>query len=77
MIRNLLKIINHILVARGKSELQTISNFTKLRDDIGFDSLDLAELTVNIEVEYGIDVFEDGIVETVGEIIQKLEKVEN
>jgi len=74
MLENLLKIINNILLTRNKSELKTINNSTKLRDDIGFDSLDLAELTVNIEAEYGIDVFEDGIVETVGEIIEKLEK---
>ncbi len=43
-----------------------------LRNDIGFDSLDLAELTVRIEAEYDIDIFEDGIVNTVSEIFQKL-----
>ena len=44
-----------------------------LRNDIGFDSLDFAELTVRIEAEYNIDIFEDGIVNTVGEIVKKLE----
>lgn len=44
-----------------------------LRNDIGFDSLDLAELTVRIEAECDIDIFEDGIVNTVGEILEKLE----
>jgi acyl carrier protein len=43
----------------------------KLREDIGFDSFDLAQLTVMIEDEFDIDVFEDGIIETVGEIIVK------
>jgi len=43
-----------------------------LRNDIGFDSLDLAELTVRIEAEYDIDIFEDGIVNTVSEILEKL-----
>ena len=43
-----------------------------LRDDIGFTSFDLAELTVRIEDEFDIDIFEDGLVNTVGEIIEKL-----
>lgn len=77
MYDNLLKIINNILITRNKTELATLNNSTKLRDDIGFDSLDLAELTVHIEAEYGVDVFEDGIVETVGEIIEKLGKVKS
>jgi len=46
----------------------------KLREDIGFDSFDLAQLTVMIEDEFDIDVFEDGIIETMGEIIIKIEK---
>jgi len=46
----------------------------KLREDIGFDSFDLAQLTVMIEDEFDIDVFEDGVIETVGEIIIKIEK---
>ena len=45
-----------------------------LRNDIGFDSLDLAELTVRIEAEYDIDIFEEGIVNTVGEILNKLKE---
>ena len=45
-----------------------------LRNDIGFDSFDLAQLTVMIEDEFDIDIFEDGIVQIVGEIIQKLDK---
>lgn len=44
----------------------------KLRDDIGFDSFDLAQLTVLIEEEFDVDIFEDGIVETIGEIVEKL-----
>lgn len=46
----------------------------KLREDIGFDSFDLAQLTVMVEDEFDIDVFEDGLIETVGEIIIKIEK---
>ena len=46
----------------------------KLREDLGLTSFDLAELTVRIEDEYGIDIFETGLVNTVGEIYAKLQK---
>ena len=66
------EIINTVLENRGKNTVDSISESANLRDDIGFDSLDLAELTVRIEVEYDIDIFEEGIVFTVGEILAKL-----
>ena len=40
---------------------------------LGFTSFDLAELTVRIEDEFDIDIFEDGLVNTVGEIFVKLQ----
>lgn len=52
--------------------MSKITPKSHLRNDIGFDSLDLAELTVRIEAEYDKDIFEDGIVGTVGEILVKL-----
>lgn len=67
-------IINTILKNRGKKEIDSIDENTNLRDAIGFDSLDLAELTVRIEAEYDVDIFENGIVNTVGEILQKIER---
>ena len=68
----LIKIINTVLDNRDKEKVTSISKSSKLSDDLGLDSLDLAELTVRIESEYDIDIFEDGIVSTVGEIFQKL-----
>ncbi|MGI6794791.1 phosphopantetheine-binding protein, partial [Bacteroides sp. KG68] len=44
-----------------------------LRDDLGLTSFDLAELTVKLEDEFDIDIFEDGLVNTIGEIYKKLE----
>lgn len=52
--------------------LNVISETDDLRGDIGFNSFDLAELTVRIENEFDIDIFEDGIVATVGDILNKL-----
>lgn len=69
---NLKTIINTVLKNRGKKEIETVNETSHLRNDIGFDSLDLAELTVRIEAEFDVDIFEDGIVNTVGEILQKI-----
>ena len=68
----ILEIINTVLDNRKKKKLTTLSPEMHLRNDIGFDSLDLAELTVRIEAEYDIDIFEDGMVNTVSEILEKL-----
>ncbi|GCD78811.1 acyl carrier protein [Schleiferia thermophila] len=68
----LLEIFNVVLRNRGRSEVSQLTENTHLRSDLGLDSLDLAELTVRIESEYGIDIFEEGIVNTVGEIVNKL-----
>ena len=69
----ILEIMNTVLDNRAKEKLTSINPEMHLRNDIGFDSLDLAELTVRIEAEYDIDIFEDGIVNTIGEIHKKLE----
>ncbi len=68
----ILEIINTVLENRSKSKITSLRLETHLRNDVGFDSLDLAELTVCIEAEYDVDIFEDGIVNTVDEILKKL-----
>lgn len=68
----ILEIINTVLENRSKEKLTSINPELHLRNDLGLDSLDLAELTVRIESEYDIDIFEDGIVNKVGEILEKL-----
>lgn len=68
-----LEIINEIRAAKSLAPLETVNENTKLREDLNLTSFDLAELTVKIEDEFDIDIFEDGLVNTVGEIIAKLE----
>lgn len=69
----LLKVVNSIRVNKELDKVIEIHETDRLREDYGFTSFDLAELTVKIEDEYDIDIFEDGLVNTVGEIIAKLE----
>ena len=54
---NLLRIINTVLANRGKDKLTVINKNLHLRNDLKFDSLDLAELTVRIEAVFDIDIF--------------------
>lgn len=75
MNQRLITIINKIRDNKGFYEEITISDGLKLREDLGFDSLDLAELTVRIENEFGVDIFQDGVISTVGEIITKLKLI--
>lgn len=68
---DLFLIINQILAYKGK-KLETLpTNEVNLRD-VGLDSLDLAELTVKIEYKFGLDVFENGLINTFGELYEKL-----
>ena len=67
-------IINKILVKREASPLSTLEPNLSLRNDLGMDSLELAELTVRIESEFDVDIFEDGIVMTIEDVLKKLSK---
>lgn len=74
MEQKILTIINNIRAAKNLAPVTELHAEDKLRDDLGLTSFDLAELTVNIEDEFEIDIFEDGLVNTVGEIYAKLRK---
>jgi len=74
ILEKLLEIVNTVRDNKGLSKLSDLKPEHDLRTDLGFDSLDLAELTVRIEKEHGIDIFADGFVLTVSDILAKLAK---
>ena len=74
MEEQILSIINEIRASKEMPSVSSIHKEDKLREDLGLTSFDLAELTVKIEDEFDIDIFEDGLVNTVGEIYAKLSK---
>lgn len=74
MEKKLLEIINKIRATKDMAPIAELHTEDNLRDDLGFTSFDLAELTVNIEDEFDIDIFEDGLVNTIGEIFTKFQK---
>jgi acyl carrier protein len=65
---DLIKVINSVLENNGLSIINSINESDNLKDDLSFDSFMLAELTVEIEELTGIDIFENNIVTTIGEI---------
>jgi len=71
-LQDLKSLINQVLEQNDRELVQELDSNMSLRDDLGLTSFDLATLTVLIEDEYGIDIFEDELVSTVGEIEEKL-----
>ena len=69
---DILKELNEIVKEyRGDGELNAGDNFT----DLGFDSLDKVELVMAIEDKFGITFPDDVVVNTVDELIAKIEEL--
>lgn len=69
---DLLSLIDEVRANKKQPPATGVTPATRLREDLGFTSLDLAELTVRIEERFGVDVFADGLVRSVGEIHDKI-----
>lgn len=69
---DLLTIFNQVRENKGLPAIIAYDRTLRLREDFGFESLDLAELTVRIEEKFSVDVFADGLVHTAGEIEDKI-----
>lgn len=70
----LLDLINEMMEENNRSPFPGLNLEDRLQEDLHLDSFDLAELTVRIENRFGVDVFEDGVVYTVRDVIAKLEQ---
>ena len=68
----LLEIINKVLESNGHSTIIELNDDMNLKNDIGYDSFMLAELTVEIEEVYNVDIFKESLVFTIGDIKKKL-----
>ena len=70
----LLIIINKILEVKGLDTLEKINPSDKLREDLGLDCLILRNYD-NYRRGYDVDIFSDGIVENISEILDKIDKI--
>ena len=68
----LYEIVNEVLESNELDTQTTFKDTDNLKDDLGMDSFNLAELTVMIEDEFDIDIFEGDMVFTIGDIKTKL-----
>lgn len=69
---SLLDLVNQVQANKRLPPFARLAPNLRLREDLGFSSLDLAELTVRIEEAFGIDIFAQGVLRTVGEIETRL-----
>ncbi len=74
MEKELLELLNTVLSNAGLDTISEMNKEQSLRDDLGLDSINLADLTVRIDDKFGIDVFEEDFIETVGQLLSILEK---
>lgn len=68
----ILKAINLVMAKKNRAPLAAYDASLRLREDLGLDSLDLAELTVRLEAVSGVDIFARGVVRTLGEVEARL-----
>ncbi len=69
---SLLELVNQVQTNKHLPLFTELRPGLRLREDLGFNSLDLAELTVRIEEARNVDIFAKGVLRTVGEIEQRL-----
>ena len=68
----LFEIINIVLINNDLKTIDAIDPVLSLQNDLEMDSIILAELTVRIEDEFDVDVFENGMVHTIKDIFDIL-----
>lgn len=73
MKEKVIEIIKNILKENDiKLSVEEINESTILTDELGLDSFNLAQLTVEIESEFSVDIFENEVISTVGDILKQL-----
>ena len=73
-IKDMLEKMREIIAEQLNCDGETIGLDTSFKDDLGADSLDLFELVMALEEEYGLEIPAEELsdVETVGDIIESL-----
>lgn len=73
MKEKIIEIIHKIIKENDiETSYEEINESTTLTNDLGLDSFNLAQLTVEIESEFGVDIFENDVISTVGDIFNQL-----
>jgi len=72
---DMLEAVKEILAKQLRVDIDSISNDTDIVDDLGADSLDVVEMLMTIEQEYGVVVPDEAILtfKTVGDVAKYIE----
>lgn len=70
--------VKSVLAQQFELDPESITMDTNLIDDLGADSLDVVELIMSLEDEFGIDISDNDAAQlyTVGRIVDYLEKLQ-
>ena len=70
-----LETVKDILSKQLRVDIDSITEDTNIMEDLGADSLDIVEMLMNIEQDYGIVIADDDIVgfKTVGDFVRYIE----
>ena len=67
--------IKEILASSLSIDADSITEATSFSGDLGIDSLDIVELLMNVEEEFGVSIEPDPSIATVGDLIAKIEEL--
>lgn len=69
--------IKELLANSLSIDAASITEASSFSDDLGIDSLDIVELLMNVEEEFGVSIEPDPSIATVGDLIAKIEELQN
>jgi len=69
--------IKELLANSLSIDADTITEASSFSEDLGIDSLDIVELLMNVEEEFGVSIEPDPSIATVGDLIAKIEELKN
>ena len=70
MEKKIFEIINKVLKENKIKQPKKINLSMDLKNDLGIDSMTMVHLVVAIDDEFGVDIFSDGMVKTVDNLVQ-------
>ena len=69
--------IKELLANSLSIDADTITEASSFSEDLGIDSLDIVELLMNVEEEFGVSIEPDPSIATVGDLMAKIEELKN
>ena len=67
--------IKELLANSLSIDASSITEASSFSEDLGIDSLDIVELLMNVEEEFGVSIEPDPSIATVGDLIAKIEEL--